>query len=254
MLATELWTLTRNDWQVYPCAASQTRADNTVCHDSTTTADSFHQAFIDSFADPPPKVLVGIPRGSSIKNELDQGLLLQYVAWVNQAIDVGVAFSVNNFQVEYWFNMVLQPQPDDDNLNVYIMVLQEMWFERLQILAPQVADQVVAANVTNYRFETRYVGNGLKIWCTPADLKDRKPLLESPLVPDKWVTDEVFALSYPTVADDHARKTAELLFEGRFQERYDDPEVQGGKIALIAVNSKTVQKPPNYLDRMTSRS
>jgi hypothetical protein len=38
-----------------------------------------------------------------------------------------------------------------------------------------------------------------------------------------------------------------------FQERYDDPEVQGSKIALIAVNSKTVQKPANCLDRMTSR-
>jgi hypothetical protein len=172
MLASELWTLTRNDWQAYPRAANQTRADNTVCHTSTSTAESFHQAFIDSFADPPPKVLVGIPRGSSIKNQLDQGLLLQYVAWDNQAIDFGVAFAVDNFQVEYWFNMTLQPQPDDDNLNVYIMALQEVWFERLQILAPQVADQIVAANVTNYRFETCYVGNGLKVWFTLADYKD----------------------------------------------------------------------------------
>jgi hypothetical protein len=38
-----------------------------------------------------------------------------------------------------------------------------------------------------------------------------------------------------------------------FPERYDDPEVQGCKIALIAVNSKPVQKPPVCLDRMTSQ-
>jgi hypothetical protein len=93
----------------------------------------------------------------------------------------------------------------------------------------------------------------LQIWFTPADFKDWKPLLESPLVRDKWVTDDAYALSYPTVADEQARKSAELLFNGVFQERYDDPEVQGGKIALIAANSKTVQKPPNCLDRMTSR-
>jgi hypothetical protein len=34
------------------------------------------------------------------------------------------------------------------------------------------------------------------------------------------------------------------------QERYADPEVQGGKIALIAVKQIRVQKPPNGLDRM----
>jgi hypothetical protein len=37
------------------------------------------------------------------------------------------------------------------------------------------------------------------------------------------------------------------------QERYDDPEVQGGKIALIAFKQLRVQKPPNCLDHMQSR-
>jgi hypothetical protein len=32
MSATELWSFTRNDWQVYPEPAYQTRADGTVCH------------------------------------------------------------------------------------------------------------------------------------------------------------------------------------------------------------------------------
>jgi hypothetical protein len=33
---------------------------------------------------------------------------------------------------------------------------------------------------------------------------------------------------------------------------YDDPEVQGGKIAPIETNNQLVQKPPNSLDRLTS--
>jgi hypothetical protein len=47
--------------------------------------------------------------------------------------------------------------------------------------------------------------------------------------------------------------SADGLFDGVLQERYDDPEVQGGKIALIATNKQLVQKPPNCLDRMTTR-
>jgi hypothetical protein len=35
-------------------------------------------------------------------------------------------------------------------------------------------------------------------------------------------------------------------------ERDDDPQVQGGKIALIASKQELVQKPPNFLDRMQS--
>jgi hypothetical protein len=99
MLATELWTLARNDWQVHPRAARETRADGTVVHDSTDTPESFHQAFIDSFAEAPPKVLAGTPRGSSIKSPIDQALLLQYFAWAGQAFDVGSAFSVDNHQI-----------------------------------------------------------------------------------------------------------------------------------------------------------
>jgi hypothetical protein len=45
-----------------------------------------------------------------------------------------------------------------------------------------------------------------------------------------------------------------ILFgpEAQLQEWYVDEEVQGGKIALIAVKQLRAQKPPNYLDRMQS--
>jgi hypothetical protein len=78
------------------------------------------------------------------------------------------------------------------------------------------------------------------------------PLAESPIPKDKWVTNEAFALSYPPMSDDVSRKSAFIPFEGRLQDRHDDPEVQGGRIALIETNNQLVQNPPNCLDRMTT--
>jgi hypothetical protein len=48
------------------------------------------------------------------------------------------------------------------------------------------------------------------------------------------------------------REEPTILFgpEASLQERYDDPEVQGGKLALIAVKQMRAKKPPNGLDRM----
>jgi hypothetical protein len=55
--------------------------------------------------------------------------------------------------------------------------------------------------------------------------------------------------------DEQVRAMPTILFgpEHLLQERYVDPEVQGGKIALIAFKQIRVQKPPNCLDRMHSR-
>jgi hypothetical protein len=60
------------------------------------------------------------------------------------------------------------------------------------------------------------------------------------------------AFSIPPIHE--VREEPQILFgpEASLQERYDDPEVQGGKIALVAAKQITVQKPPNGLDRMQS--
>jgi hypothetical protein len=62
------------------------------------------------------------------------------------------------------------------------------------------------------------------------------------------------AFTFPTLPDSQVREEPTILFGpgSRLQERYDDPEVQGGKIALIAFKQNTAQKPPNSLDRMHS--
>jgi hypothetical protein len=146
MLATEFWTLTRNDWEVYPEPAYQTRADGTVCHRTFDSAEKFRQVLLDDFATMPERILVGTPRGSAIRSPLDQGRLLQYFAWAGQGIMTGVAFSVNSFHIEYWYDLVLDPSPNDDDLSVYPLTLQELWFERLSALSPQIASQVQAMN------------------------------------------------------------------------------------------------------------
>jgi hypothetical protein len=67
------------------------------------------------------------------------------------------------------------------------------------------------------------------------------------------VTNEAFALSFPPCSDEHSRISAAVSFNGVLQERYNDPEVQGGKIALIATNKQLEEKQPNCLDRMKTR-
>jgi hypothetical protein len=60
------------------------------------------------------------------------------------------------------------------------------------------------------------------------------------------------AFSFPPLPDDRIEELPMTLFGpgSHLQERYADPQVQGGKIALIAFKQKRVQKPPNFLDRM----
>jgi hypothetical protein len=88
------------------------------------------------------------------------------------------------------------------------------------------AEQVHLAGITKFQFRMRYVGNGLKVWFAPADFTDWKPLIETPLPRDKWVTNEAYALSLPPCSDEHSVRSASILFDGALQERYDDPEVQ----------------------------
>jgi hypothetical protein len=75
-----------------------------------------------------------------------------------------------------------------------------------------------------------------------SNFKDWTPLYETPIPRDRWVTEGAFALSAPPSNDE----LISTVFDGVLQDRYDDPEVQGGKIALIAATAKIVQKPPNF--------
>jgi hypothetical protein len=77
-------------------------------------------------------------------------------------------------------------------------------------------------------------------------------LAEDPVSKDKWISYDMIVFSYPALPDGQVMESPVSLFgPGSYlQEWYDDPEVQGGKIALIATKQQLAQKPPNFLDRM----
>jgi hypothetical protein len=63
------------------------------------------------------------------------------------------------------------------------------------------------------------------------------------------------AFTLPARPDEQIREEPRIIFGAGpwLQERYPDPEVQRGKIALIAFKHDRAQKPPNFLNRMNSR-
>jgi hypothetical protein len=66
----------------------------------------------------------------------------------------------------------------------------------------------------------------------------------------KRVSDKAVVLTYPPMPGRlSGENSVQIPLGGRQQELYDDPEVQGGRIALTASNNNKVQKPPNFLDR-----
>jgi hypothetical protein len=73
----------------------------------------------------------------------------------------------------------------------------------------------------------------------------KRPMAEDPSPRDKWyLANGVVAFTFPLL--DEVQDAPQRLFgqEAEFQERYADEEVQGGKIALIALKQMRAQKPP----------
>jgi hypothetical protein len=59
------------------------------------------------------------------------------------------------------------------------------------------------------------------------------------------------AVSYPPVPNEQAENCANLFFSSEVQGiRALDPEISGGRIALVATNNNEAQQPPTTLDRM----
>jgi hypothetical protein len=77
-------------------------------------------------------------------------------------------------------------------------------------------------------------------------------LAEESAPKDKWITAGPMSFTRPPTPDGQLDPITLFGPTAVLQERYDDEEVQGGKIALIAVKQMRAQKPPNGLDRMQS--
>jgi hypothetical protein len=165
---------------------------------------------------------------------------------------VGIGLNINNYSCEYWLDITLQRIEEENEGAAYFEVLHQVCLAELSQLSPQVA--IACDNLgSDYVYKMRYQGNVLKVWCTPGELARAgldKPLAEKPASKDKWTNGRVTVLAYALMSDDFAADFRRNLLGAQQQERYDDPEVQGGRIALIASNNNMVQGPPNSLDRM----
>jgi hypothetical protein len=112
----------------------------------------------------------------------------------------------------------------------------------------------------DFFYRMRYVSNSIRIWYVPqvtfSEGEYTRPFGEESCPKDKWFSEsDLMAFTIPTTPDDQIGEIPTLIFgpDHWLQERYDDPEVQGGKIALIASKHIRVQKPPSFLDHMQSR-
>jgi hypothetical protein len=151
--------------------------------------------------------------------------------------------------------MELQAVPDDGDPLTYHRIIKAMRLKRMKKQSPYAASTLEPLE-DDFSAKLRYLFNGIRIWCVPnvaLDVEINRSLAEDPCPKDKWYsTSDLMAFSYPPLPDDQVRELPPTLFgPGSYlQERYPDPEVQGGKIALIAVKQNRMHKPPNFLDRM----
>jgi hypothetical protein len=141
----------------------------------------------------------------------------------------------------------------------YFRVIKELLMERLRKESPYVANAFDRDHLADdFSFRMRYVFNKIRIWYVPNRSLEggfTRSLGEEPCPKDKWFSPtDLMAVSTPPIEDSEIGNLPTLLFGpgALSQDRYVDPEVQGGKIALIAFKQMRVQKPPNFLDRMQS--
>jgi hypothetical protein len=122
MLAWEFQQLTQRQWGFYP-----------VVHRVTKDFDLFQAARADQELQvPPPKVLEERGRGTLITKVTNQGRLLQYWAWLQQPLEVGVLIPTERLKIEYWMSIALQPVPYDEDPTTYPRMLKGLWLERLR--------------------------------------------------------------------------------------------------------------------------
>jgi hypothetical protein len=178
--------------------------DGTICHQTTNSPESFRNALAVDRIDPPPvKIQEDGGRGTSINATVDQAILLRYWAWARRSIAVGLALSVNSYTIEYWFDFMLEPIPDDDDGRVYHEILRRLWLAKMAKLSPRIA--IECDNLgQDFSFSMRYQGNALKVWFTPTARIQAgltQPLAEALCPKDKWVSKEGFVLFYPPMPD-----------------------------------------------------
>jgi hypothetical protein len=120
------------------------------------------------------------------------------------------------------------------------MALKDAWMERPKEISEGLTDRTAELIGNDFKYKVRYVFNGLRVWFVPNQTFDEgftRPFAEEPCPKDKWYSlSDLMAYTIPTLPDDQIREEPRIISgPGRYlQERYPDPEVQGGRIALIS--------------------
>jgi hypothetical protein len=130
--------------------------------------------------------------------------------------------------------------------------LFEQWKTRLREMSPWAAFRFANQEV-RYTMKMRYQGNILRGWFTPEELAaaGAVPLVELSVPKDGWVSPEAEVLAFPLLPPEMEERAAKILFNGVDQGvREPNPEIPGGRIALIATNSNLVQEPQASLERI----
>jgi hypothetical protein len=210
MLAWEFLELTQNQWKIYPKEGYRRLIDGTIMHKLTADFKEF-QAFRaqEELLILPAKILEERGRGTVTAKLMDQGRLLQYLAWLQQPVDVGVMIPGETHTIEYWMPIVLQPVPDDDDPTTYPRVLKELWMERLRRISPGVT-QKLASLGDDFGFRLKYVFNRLRVWFAPnfaIQANADRSLAEDPCPKDKWYsTTDIMAFTFPTMPDSQIKE------------------------------------------------
>jgi hypothetical protein len=112
ILYDDFMTLTQNTWEIYPAVAYRRLSDGTIVHNCTR--DYRAGQLLRAEGIPvvhPPRIIEDRGRGSEIHSREDQGKLLQYWAWAQLPMDVGVIFPTKDGRTyEFWMAFRLHPR------------------------------------------------------------------------------------------------------------------------------------------------
>jgi hypothetical protein len=218
MLAAEFWQLTHNAWNMFPDPSSERDLDGTIVHKVSQDSGRLYRSLtVDEMYVPPVRIQEENARGTAINHAEDQAHMLQYWAWSQQPVRVGIGVNINNYSCEYWLDIPLQMTDDENEGQDYFAILHQLWLEELSRISPQVAISCSKLG-TDYVYKMRYQGNVLKVWYTPGELERAgldKPLAEKPIPKDKWSDGSVTVLSYPPMSDETASDFGRILLGGQ---------------------------------------
>jgi hypothetical protein len=236
MLAAEFWTLTHNVWNLFPLPSSERDPDGTIVHDTTDDGQKFYHSLpINEMDIPPVRIQEDNARATSINLAIDQAHMLQFWAWSGQAVRTGIHLNINSYSCEYWSDIVMQLTDEENEGLAYCEILHQHWLAVLGQVSPQVAIACSQLGI-DFSYKMKYQNNVLKVWYNPNDFIRTgvtTPLAEKPVPKDTWTNGAITVLSCPPMSHDVAVDFGRILLGGDMQDRFDNQEVQGGRIALI---------------------